>query len=370
MTIIGNVVDSLEKFAPSALAEPWDNVGLLTGNPENVTHAILLTIDVTEKTLVLAKKSNASLIVSHHPPILKPIKRFTGHGRAITVLRRALQENLSLYVTHTNLDRASWGVSEALAHKLKLSSVTKLCPDVGSFVKFVTFVPSDYTDKVREAAANAGAGIIGDYSFCSFNSPGIGTYIPSSFAKPYKGKSDVLSRVHEDRLEMIVPSHRITRVVTAVKEVHPYEEMAYDIIPLANPESKYGYGAVGNLTKPMRYEKFIEFVASTLLCKGISCSDGKKWVKRIAVMGGSGGSFIKKAIERYADVYVTGELSHHDFVDNAGLILLLDATHYLTEFPILAEIKKYLKVFEREHNVKIIINQDNLVSFFYFNQSK
>ena len=360
MANVCDVVETMEKWAPAFLAESWDNAGLITGDPDNKVTSVIIALDVTEETIALAKKHRASMIVSHHPPIFKPLKNLTGSDQSSKVIRTAIKEDISLYASHSNLDRAPNGVSHALAEKLGLVDTFPLVQDSCTLLKFVAFVPPEYTDKIREAAGNAGAGIIGEYHLCSFTSSGTGTYIPSSDSSPYEGKSGKLSRVTEDRIEMIVPAESAANVVKETRKAHPYDEMAYDLIPLSQQEPTIGYGAVGSLQKPMKLPQFIEHVSKSLSIETLKVSNcEKKLIKNVAMMGGSGSDYISSAISAGADSYITSEMDHHDFLENGSSILLIDASHRATELPILNKIKERLTASPSLEDIDIIIDWGN-----------
>jgi dinuclear metal center YbgI/SA1388 family protein len=340
MVKIRDVMEVMESWAPSSLAESWDNTGLIIGNPDNDVSHIIVTLDVTADTVTAAGSSQASMIISHHPPIFKPLYNLSGKNASTHIIAQAIKHDIALFAAHTNLDQVMDGVNCALAEKLGLQSVSFLSPGNAGYVKFVTFVPPDFTDKIREAAGSAGAGVIGKYTYCSFSSPGTGTYIPSETASPFEGHPGELSKSREDRIEMIVPSTIISRVIEAARKAHPYEEMAYDIIPLSGIQTPYGYGAVGELAEPMEPPAFIDSFARMLDCTTLRVSRARKEpIQHVAVMGGKGGDYISRAVAARADAYVTGDLGHHDFVLYGDAILLVDASHRLTELPVLEKIK-------------------------------
>ncbi|MFC1528771.1 Nif3-like dinuclear metal center hexameric protein [Candidatus Latescibacterota bacterium] len=370
MVKVRDVIEVIESWAPLSIAESWDNVGLITGEPDKNVTTVLITLDVTDKTISKAIKKHISLIISHHPPILKPIKNFTGPAMSSRVIRAAIKNNISIYASHTNLDQAPDGVSSVLARKLGLSSISFLDPGTSGMVKFVTFTPPEYTDSVRDAAGSRGAGIIGEYNLCSFTSRGTGTYIPSSSSAPYEGESGKLSQAEEDRLEMIVPASLVPSVVAAAREAHPYDEMAYDLIPLSNMSLSFGYGAVGNLKEKMNPEQFFEHVSESLGMKTLKISKGKsRYIQRVAVMGGCGRNYIDCAISCGAEAYVTGDLGHHDFLDYGKSIMLIDASHRATELPVLEKIRERLLISELGKEFDITIDPGEKVpTVFEFNK--
>lgn len=346
MNTVRDVMEVMENWAPSSLAESWDNPGLLTGDPGDHVRAVLITLDVTEAAIEVAVDAGASLIISHHPPIFKPLMSLSGQSLSARVIRKAIRSGVSIFSAHTNLDQAPGGVSHAAAEALGLRVLSPLVPSVSGMVKFVTFCPPDCTDRIREAAGKAGAGRIGEYSLCSFTSRGTGTYIPSQSAQPFSGEPGRLSREEEDRIEMIAPAAFVERVVDAVRNVHPYEEMAYDIIPLSLSSSPFGYGVIGEYPAPMDGAAFINHVARSLGVETLTVSgDRCGTISRAAVLGGSGGRHIRDAVARGADAYVTGDLGYHDFLEADGAILLIDATHRATELPVLRAIERRLAAF-------------------------
>ncbi len=333
----------MEEWAPGSFCESWDNVGLMTGSPEDERDSVIITLDVTETTIETARTLSKPLIISHHPLIFKPLRHLTGTSRAERLIRSAIQYDIAIFTAHTNLDQAPGGVSHALARRVGLENAAKLTSRRGMLFKFVTFVPPAYTDRVRQAASDAGAGIIGEYRSCSFTSDGTGTYIPSDRATPFTGRAGELSREPEQRLEMVVPEPFIERVVDRAKNAHPYEEMAYDIIPLAQADPAYGYGAIGTLPEPMPRNRFLEAVCTSLGIDSILVSPGgPSSIRKVAVMGGSGESVIPEAIAQGADAFVTGEIGYHAFLEHGDALLLAGAGHYATESPVLETILEKL----------------------------
>jgi dinuclear metal center YbgI/SA1388 family protein len=343
MITVRDVIEAMERWAPSSLAESWDNVGLLTGAPGDPVRNILIALDVTDESLCAARDSGASLVISHHPPIFRPLSSLSGTSLPVRVLREAIRADIALFAAHTNLDQAPGGVSHAAARLLGVETTTPLVPAKSGMVKFVTFAPPSHVDSIREAAGNAGAGRIGGYGFCSFAARGTGTFLPDESARPFTGEPGRLSREIEDRIEMIVPAALVERVVEAVRKAHPYEEMAYDVIPLTNGRSVFGYGALGVLPSPMDSAEFVSLVARALGIDALAVTgnDGRE-IRRIAVMGGSGGSFIPDAVAAGADAYVTGDIGYHDFLAAGDSILLVDASHRATELPVLDAIERTL----------------------------
>lgn len=361
MAKISDVIAVMEQWAPSLIAESWDNPGLAVGEPRHQADRVILTLDVTDQTLKTAREMKADLIISHHPSLFKPLSTLSGNSLPSRIIRQAIKYDIALFSAHTNLDQAPHGVSMSLAETLGLTDIVFLAPGNCELLKFVTFVPSGHTNRVRQAAANAGAGVIGDYTQCSFSVAGTGTFIPGNESSPYTGEKGFLSETAEDRLEMIVPKHCSNSVICAVREAHPYEEMAYDLYPLSMKDVSFGYGAAGNLNPPLEPETFIGMVKESLMVESLLVSKGTgRNIKRVAVMGGSGSDFIKKSIDAGADAFITGEMGHHDYIEHGESIMLVDASHRGTELPVLEAAKRRLNSNEMTGNIEIIIDKGSL----------
>jgi dinuclear metal center YbgI/SA1388 family protein len=340
MTRIGDIVRIMESWAPPSLAETWDHVGLQTGALEDPVESVVIALDITDRTFDIAQSFPSPLIVSHHPLIFSPLDSLAGKNRVPRLIRRAIVNTIGLYAAHTNLDRTHTGVSYALASRLGLTDIVPLKSGGDQLCKFVTFVPPDHTDAVRQAAGDTGAGVIGEYHHCSFTSLGTGTYAPTGSANPYSGTPGLLSRESENRIEMVVSEHHAGAVIEAVRSVHPYEEMAYDLIPLSRQNPASGYGAVGMLPVPLVCDRFIDTVREALDVDTIRVSPGgRETIAKVAVMGGSGSSMVQSAVSVGADAFVTGDIGHHAFLDYGEDIMIIDATHRATELPVLENIR-------------------------------
>ena len=356
MIAAGEIIRVMEEWAPGSLCESWDNVGLLTGSPEADIETIVIALDVSETTIEKVRSLPKPLIISHHPLIFSPLRHLTGNSRTERLVRAAIKYDIAIFAAHTNLDQARGGVSHALARRLGLENIVTLTAGRGMLQKFVTFVPPAFTDRVRQAASEAGAGVIGEYRSCSFTSKGTGTYIPSDAARPFSGKAGELSRELEQRLEMVVSEPFIGNVIEAVKKVHPYEEMAFDIIPLAQRDPSFGYGAIGKLPEPLPRDRFLELVCSSLETESIVFSSGgPSSIRNVAVMGGSGQSVLADALAKGADALVTGEIGYHAFLNHGDAIFLIEAGHRATELPVLEAILE--KVSSHIENVTFVIDR-------------
>jgi dinuclear metal center YbgI/SA1388 family protein len=322
-----DVLDTLELFAPTHLAHLGDDTnGLqIAGNKKNIKK-ILITLDVTEQAIEKAVKNKCELIISHHPLIYAPLTEIndtTPLGRKIKLL---LKNNITLFVAHTNLDAAPFGINYWLALKEGLEPAN--CEVIAEtyqeeLLKLTVFVPKKYADKVRRAISDAGAGYIGNYSHCTFNIEGEGTFKPLDGSDPCIGKKGILETVSEIRIETIIEKSFQPDIIEAMLAAHPYEEVAYDLYPLANQGKKYGLGLVGKLKK-----------ARSL--------NGKK-IKTLAICGGSGGKLIQRAKDMGADAFILGECSYHDelLAKEIGL-LLIKKGHFETENAAIKPMAKLL----------------------------
>lgn len=326
-----------EKWAPLNLAESWDNPGLQVGSLSGRVKGIIIGLDITREVLAKSSMFRPALVLSHHPLLFHPAGTIQSNeflGQALQIL---LNDRTTVYCAHTNLDNSPDGVSFALAEKLGLSAIEVLqVRQRERMLKIAVFVPPDFTDRLRAAMAFAGAGHIGEYEACSYTLNGTGTYIPTDKARPYSGETGRLERVNEDRLEMILPESKLTEVVEAARRTHPYEEMAYDVIPLANPGRACGLGSIGILKRELSFTEFLSHVKKSLRLQKVMVSKRqKRRVKKIAVCGGKGEDLARTALEAGADVFITGDISYHTFLEMAGRIILMDATHRATEIPVL-----------------------------------
>ncbi len=332
MIKLKKITGALERLAPLSFQESYDNSGLQLGDPEMQVNGILITLDVTEAVVEEAARLGFNLIVSHHPVIFSGLKSLTGRTAAERIVTRSIREGIAIYSAHTNFDSIPEGVNKAMAARLGLSNLKILEPRKGLLKKLVVFVPTEQAGQVREAMFEAGAGQIGAYDRCSFNLEGNGTFRGGEGTDPYVGTPGVMHTEPETRMETIVPSHLLNRVVQAMVAAHPYEEVAYDIYPLDNSTPGVGMGMVGDFEDGMDEEVFLNFVKDRFGLSVIRHSQllGKQ-VRRVALCGGAGSFLISKAIASGADVFVTGDLKYHQFFDAEGRIVLMDIGHFESE---------------------------------------
>lgn len=341
---IHDIQHIMEAWAPREIAWEHDNIGLQVGALKKKISKILVTLSVTDSVIVEAKRLDADLIITHHPLIFRPLSAISDRertGRLITIL---IRQNIAVYCAHTNLDFTRDGVSFALARTLGLRTVDFLQRDSMLTRKIVVYVPETHAERVRHAMASAGAGIIGDYESCSFSARGTGSFKPVGQAKPFIGKIGAIETVDEVRLEMNVPQWRLKSVIESMRLAHPYEEVAYDVYPTLNTTADCGNGAIGDLPKPIKTELFLRNIRRAL--KAPFLRTGRRTgrtVSRIACCGGSGSDLLRSAIEQGADAFITGDVTFHRFEEADNRILLIDAGHYETEFPVLRTIVNKLR---------------------------
>ncbi len=328
----GEILSYLDSIAPSYLQESYDNSGLQVGNADEETKGVLITLDVNEWVIQEAIELGYRLIVAHHPLIFKPLKKISNHTEVERCIIQLIANRISLYVMHTNLDNAPGGLNHLLAARLGVSYPKVLAPGIGRLNKIVTFCPSSALTKVREAMFRAGGGQIGKYDMCSYSGEGKGTYRPLAGSDPCIGTENQLHTESEYRLEMIVPEPLTDAVVGAMKSVHPYEEVAYDVIGLINHDPYAGSGCYGELTEPIPAEEFIQRVKTVLNIPYVRHTSYRDdLIGKVGVCGGSGGFLAETAIRKGLDAYITSDLKYHQMMEVQGRILLIDAGHYETE---------------------------------------
>jgi dinuclear metal center YbgI/SA1388 family protein len=329
---IQNIINELEQFAPSALKEDFDNVGLLVGDASDEVKGVLITLDITEKVIDEAIEKDCNLVVAHHPIMLSGLKKINGRNATERIVIKAIRNNIALYASHTNADSVINGVSGKMCEKLGLENCKVLSPKKESLLKLVTFVPSEQAETVRTAIFDAGAGQIGNYDACSYNLSGEGTFRGDENTNPYVGEKGKIHTEKETRIETILPSHIKNRVIKALIKAHPYEEVAYDLYPLANEWKTTGLGMVGELPHEIDEATFLNRLKNTFQTGCVRYTDLlNKPIKRVALCGGSGSFLLGKAIAEKADVFVTGDFKYHQFADAEGRILIADIGHFESE---------------------------------------
>ena len=335
---IADVTDALEAWAPPGSAQDYDNVGLQVGDASRTVDTALLALDATPQVLEEAQEIGADLIVTHHPLLFRPLDGVTADSYVSNLALRLAESETALYSIHTNLDAAPGGVSFALADRLGLTEVGFLDGFDETLYKLAVFVPEDAFDDVREALADAGAGRIGDYEACAFAVEGTGFFKPGADTDPYIGEAggDVES-AQERKLEVEVARWNVGRVMGALHDAHPYDEVAYDLYPVHQSNSQAGLGALGTLPEPEPMPDFLDRVADRLDAGSLRyAGDDDDTVERVAVCGGAGSDFIGTALGAGADAYVTADVKYHEFFNVLGTdgtpeMALVDPGHYESE---------------------------------------
>lgn len=326
------IIDKIEEFAPLALQEDFDNCGLLVGRRDAEITGALLCLDVSEAVIAEAVRLGYNLIISHHPLIFKGLKSLTESNEVERCVAQIIRNDMVLYASHTCMDSANGGVSFRMAQKLGLGNVRVLAPQRGKLLKLVTFVPVAQLETVRDALFAAGAGHIGHYDSCSYTSLGDGTFRAGEECDPFCGAIGEFHTENEARLEVILPLYRQTAVVKALMRSHPYEEPAFDLIPLANVWNSVGLGVVGDLPQAVTETDFLARLKAVFKADCIKHSPllGRS-VRRVALCGGSGSDFIANAKAAQADVFVTADVGYHRFFDADGALLIADVGHFESE---------------------------------------
>lgn len=329
---IKDITNYLEGLVPLALQESYDNCGLLVGNPTNEVRGITLTLDVTEAVIEDAISAGDNVIIAHHPLIFKGLKSLTGKHWVERCVIKAIQNDIAIYAIHTNLDNYHLGVNRKIADMLGLTDVQTLKPKDQLLTKLTTFVPEENTQEVLDALFAAGAGSIGAYDHCSFRVKGTGSFRPGTAANPHIGSQNVDEYVQEHRIEVLLPKHDTHGVLNALKQAHPYEEVAYYLTPLSNMHQDVGSGMIGSLPSSMQAADFLSFLKDRMQTACVRhTAITKDQVTKIAVCGGAGSFLLRDAIRAGADVFITGDFKYHEFFEADGKTIIADIGHYESE---------------------------------------
>lgn len=341
---VADIVGFINKIAPVALAEAWDNPGLQLGDPAAEVTRVMVALDPAPGVIDSAISSSCQLLVTHHPLIFKPLKSISTATPLGAAIQKAIKGGVSILSLHTNYDIASGGLNDLLADKIGLSGCVPLrVTTTGELVKLVAFVPVDHLERVRSALFPFAA-IQGAYRDCSFAAGGVGTYTPTVGAEPFIGTVGVLARVPEERLELLVQRALLPRAVKALLAAHPYEEPAFDIYPLQNEGEKLGLGRIGRLPEPTSLAEYAGRLSKTLSASALRyVGDPAARISKVALCSGSGASLLHEAARSGADLLVTGDVKYHEARDAEDLgIALIDAGHFPTEIIMVSEITERL----------------------------
>lgn len=361
--ICKDIINKIEEKYPLELAEDFDNCGLIIGNFEKIINKILVCLEVTLDVVKEAKEKGADMIISHHPLIFKPIKRITNDNYIQRIIQTLIKNDINLYALHTNFDNSIEGMNFLIGNILSLKDIEFLSANKSQeLYKIAVYTPKTHENDVREALFNAGCGHIGNYSSCSFNINGTGTFMPLEGTSPYIGHINKMEYVDEVKIETIVRKNDIKKAVESMIKAHPYEEVAYDIYKLEN-KLYQGSGIAGEIEEEMGFLDFCSYVKERLNIPYLNVSgDKNKKIKKIAVVGGAGFEFYKDAIKKRCDVLLTGDVKHHEALEASfeGLNII-DGGHYFTEVVAVPYIADYIK---SSFEVECIISKVNTNPFY------
>lgn len=326
------IIKALETWAPPALQESYDNAKLITGNPEMEITKALATLDCMESIVDEAIAKGCNLIIAHHPIVFSGMKSLTGANYVEQTVIKAIKNDIAIYAMHTNLDNLHYGVNQKIGQKLGLTNLKTLAPKSGLIKKLFTYAPISAAEQVRNALFSAGAGNIGNYDECSFNTEGKGTFRGNDSSNPFVGQKGERHTESEVKIEVIFEGFKQGAILNALFASHPYEEVAYEIFATENKHQQIGSGMIGELTVEMSETEFLKQVAKTFNCSTIRhTSILNRPIKKVAFCGGAGQFLLKSARSQKADVFITGDFKYHEFFDAENQILVMDIGHYESE---------------------------------------
>ncbi|MCH5319750.1 MAG: Nif3-like dinuclear metal center hexameric protein [Paramuribaculum sp.] len=333
MTTIRDIISLIEDFAPSALQESYDNCGLQVGDATLECTGALLCVDARPEIVEEAKRKGLNLIICHHPLFFKGLKRIIGNTQVEKTAWAAIKHDIAIYASHTSLDNARGGVSFSMAEALGLNNIRFLSPQDDKILKLSVWIPRAHALDLRDQLFMAGCGQLGNYDNCSFSVEGTGTFRPLEGSCPADGTINALHSGEEVRLELLLPRWIKSKVEETILLNHPYEEPAYEFSSVTIGTKSSGLGAVGELSSPITAVSLIERIKSTFNSPVVRCNrfDIHTPVRKVALCGGSGSSFIENAIREKAQVYITSDTGYHAFVDYADKILIADIGHFESE---------------------------------------
>lgn len=360
-----DILPILEEMAPLSYAENFDNVGLLVGTKHQDISGILVTHDALEEVVEEAVSKKCNLIVCFHPIIFSGLKKIIGATYVERAILKAIQNNIAIYAVHTALDNHPEGVNKIFCNTLGLTNTKILIPKKDYIYKLITYAPLENANNVRNALFNAGAGAIGNYENCSFNTTGIGTYMGNAQSNPVIGNQFEFVESDEIKIEVTFEKHLEGKILKTLLQNHVYEEVAYEIYKLDNKHQNIGLGMIGELTTPLSENDFLTLVKEKMKCGGIRHSSFlNKPIKKVAVLGGNGSFAIQNAIHWGADAFLTADLKYHQFYEAENQLLLADIGHFESERFTKNYIVEYLK--EKITNFAIILSEVNTNPVKYF----
>lgn len=332
MNTISEIIECIESFAPPVYQESYDNSGLIVGDSTKKVKNVLLTLDCTEAVVDEAIELGCQLIIAHHPIVFKGLKSITGKNYVERTILKAIRKNIAIYACHTNLDNVYQGVNQKIAQKLELRNTSVLVPMKNTLKQLYTYAPLSEAENIRQALYKAGAGKIGNYEECSFNSLGLGTFTAKGKAKPFLGSLNVAHEEKEVKIEVVYPVHVERKLLKALHQAHPYEEIAFGVLDIEIPNKALGAGLIGEFSKPMDEKQMLKWLKVKMKASCIRHTRllGRK-IHKVAVCGGSGSFLLKDAIAAGADLYVSGDFKYHEFFDAENHLVIADIGHYESE---------------------------------------
>ena len=345
-------------MAPLAYAEDFDNVGLLVGNQEEEITGILVCHDALESVIDEAISKKCNLVVCFHPILFSGLKKITGKDYVEKAVIKAIKNDIAIYAVHTALDNHKNGVNKIFCDALGLINTSILIPKQHFIQKLVTYTTPENATQLRTALFEVGAGTIGNYDNCSFNSEGFSTYQGNENSNPVVGKKGELTQTEEIKIEVVFEKQLQSKMLKALFSNHVYEEVAYEIYSLQNVHQNIGLGMVGELEKPLDELAFLNFVKTKMQCGSIRHTTLlNKKISKVAVLGGSGSFAIKNAIQSGADIFLTADLKYHDFYQSENQIVLADIGHFESERYTKNYIVDFLK--EKITNFAVVLSEEN-----------
>lgn len=352
---IQDLIGLIHKLYSPELAEDWDNVGLQVGDPGATLERVMVALDPSLSAIQAARDAGAQALVTHHPLLFRPVKRLTPEDAVGQALWTAVRDGIAIISAHTNLDCAAEGLNSWLATRLGVHQSLPLQSVAGDYLKLAVFVPLEHEENVSEALFAAGAGQIGNYGEVSFRIRGEGTFRPGPGATPFIGEVGQREQLEEIRLETIVPKRKLTRVLEKMQKAHPYEEIAYDLVPLQNQVPGAGLGRIGRLQQKVTLDEFAATVKDALGCDHLRLIGlASRTIHKVALCGGSGAGLLQTAHRQGADVLVTGDVKYHDarHAEELG-IALIDAGHFATEKLMIDQVADALREAAKQHRWEI-----------------
>ena len=329
---IKEITNFLEGYASLQYQEKYDNCGLIVGSENVEAKGALITLDCTEEVIDEAIAEDCNLIIAHHPIIFSGLKKLAGNNYVERTIIQAIKNDIAIYAIHTNLDNVGNGVSAKIAEKLGVENCKILSPKKDLLRQLAVYCPSSDAEKVRNKLFKVGAGDIGNYDECSFTSVGEGTFKANEGCNPHLGEIGERHQEKEERIEVIFPKHKEQAIITAIKDAHPYEEIAYQIYILDNVYENIGSGVVGKLSKSMASAAFLELLKSTMKTDCVRYSKlVKNKIETVAICGGSGSFLLSNAKSAKADILITADFKYHEFFDADDDIIIADIGHYESE---------------------------------------